>query len=115
MAILPRQRLWEKKLAIEQAIACLPDNSVLLSFDEKGKTAIKVYGGQKYVFKRYYHTPYCQKIKSICDLFMARNLRTGKRHYTFFDWKNSFIVTQFLEELLVIYPNMDIYIIWDGW
>ena len=51
MAILPRQRLWEKKLAIEQAIACLPDNSVVLSFDEKGKTAIKVYGGQKYVFR----------------------------------------------------------------
>lgn len=87
----------------------------MLSFDEKGKTAIKVYGGQKYVFKGYYHTPYGQKVKGICDLFMARNLRTGKRHYTFFDWKNSFIVTQFLEQLLVIYPNGNIYIIWDGW
>ena len=46
---------------------------------------------------------------------MARNLHTGKRHYTFYDWKNSFIVTQFLEKLLEIYPDVDIYIIWDGW
>jgi len=115
MAILPRQRLWEKKLAIEQAIACLPDNSVVLSFDEKGKTAIKVYGGQKYVFRGYYHVPYGQKVKGICDLFMARNIHTGKRHYAFYDWKNSFIVTQFLEKLLSLYPCMDIYIIWDGW
>ena len=88
---------------------------MLLSFDEKGKTAIKVYGGQKYVFTGYYHIPYGQKVKGICDLFMARNLHTGKRHYTFYDWKNSFIVTEFLEKLLEIYPDMDIYIIWDGW
>lgn len=46
---------------------------------------------------------------------MARNIHTGKRHYAFYDWKNSFIVTEFLEKLLEIYPNMDIYIIWDGW
>ena len=46
---------------------------------------------------------------------MARNVHTEKRHYAFYDWKNSFIVTEFLEKLLDIYPNMDIYIIWDGW
>jgi transposase len=88
---------------------------VLLSFDEKGKTAVKVYGGRKYVFKGYYHIPYGQKVKGICDLFMARNVHNGKRHHLFFDWKNSFIVTQFLETLLELYPGMDVYIIWDGW
>lgn len=87
----------------------------MLSFDEKGKTAIKKYGGQKYVFRGYYHIPYGQKVKGITDLFMARNMHTNKRHYEFFDWKNSFIVTQFLERLLEIYPENDIYIIWDGW
>lgn len=40
---------------------------------------------------------------------------TGKRHYWFYDWKNSFIVVEVLEKLLDIYPNKDIYIIWDGW
>ena len=87
----------------------------MLSFDEKGKTAIKKYGGQKYVFGGYYHIPYGQKVKGITDLFMAKNLHTGKRHHTFYDWKNSFIVTQFLEKLLEIYSSKDIYIIWDGW
>ena len=46
---------------------------------------------------------------------MARDMRTGKRHYAFFDWKNSFIVTQFYKQLLDIYPTQDIYIIQDGW
>ena len=96
-------------------MACCPENTVVLSFDEKGKTAIKKYGGQKFTFKGYYHIPYGQKVKGICDLFMARNIHTGKRHYTFYDWKNSFIVTQFLEKLLEQYPERDIYIIWDGW
>ena len=96
-------------------MACCPENTVVLSFDEKGKTAIKKYGGQKYSFRGYYHTPYGQKVKGITDLFMARNLHDGRRHYEFFDWKNRFIVTQFLEKLLEIYPNVHIIIIWDGW
>ena len=87
----------------------------MLSFDEKGKTAIKKYGGLKYVFGGYYHIPYGQKVKGICDLFMVRNIHTGERHHGFFDWKNSFIVTQFLEKLLDIYPGKIINIIWDGW
>lgn len=87
----------------------------MLSFDEKGKTAIKIYGGQKYVFPGYYHIPYGQKTKGITDLFMVRNMHTGERIHTFYDWKNSFIVTQFLEKLLAEYPEKDIYIIWDGW
>lgn len=76
---------------------------------------MKKYGGQKFVFRGYYHVPYGQKVKGITDLFMARNLHTGKRHYTFYDWKNSYIVTQFLEELLALYPTKEIQIIWDGW
>lgn len=42
-------------------------------------------------------------------------MHTGERHYTFYDWKNSFIVTQFLEKLLELYPDKTIIIIWDGW
>lgn len=54
-------------------------------------------------------------MKGITDLFVARNLHTGERHYTFFDWKNSFIVTQFYRELMNFYPDKEIYIIQDGW
>jgi len=96
-------------------LACCPKNTVVLSFDEKGKTAIKKYGGQKFSFKGYYHIPYGQKVRGIMDLFMAKNLHNGKRHYAFFDWKNSFMVTQFLEKLLEFYPEVFIIIIWDGW
>lgn len=96
-------------------LAFCPENSVVLSFDEKGKTAVKKYGGQKYAFGGYYHIPYGQKVKGICDLFMARNMHTNKRHYSFYGWKNSFIVTEFLEKLLLIYPGKNIYIIWDKW
>ena len=45
----------------------------------------------------------------------AINIHTGDIHYWFYDWKNSFIVTQFLEQLLELYHGVDIYIIWDGW
>lgn len=54
-------------------------------------------------------------MKGITDLFVARNMHNGKRHYAFYDWKNSFIVSQFFEELLDIYPNETLYIIQDGW
>lgn len=48
-------------------------------------------------------------------MFAARNIHTRQIHYCFYDWKNSFIVVQFLEILLEIYAGMDVYIIWDGW
>ena len=96
-------------------LACPPANSVVLSFDEKGKTAIKHYGGRKYSFRGYYHIPYGQKVKGICDLFAARNVHNNDVHYEFYDWKNSFIVIDFLEKLLEKYPCGDIYIVWDGW
>lgn len=89
--------------------------SVVLSLDAKGRTAVKIYGGQRYVFNGYYHTPYGQKVKGVCDLFAARNIHTGQIHYSFYDWKNSYIVVDFLQKLLDIYPDKTIYIIWDGW
>ena len=67
------------------------------------------------MFEGYYHIPYGQKVIGVCDLFSARDIHTGKRHYWFYDWKNSFIVIEVLEKLLEIYPTEDIYIIWDGW
>lgn len=88
---------------------------MVLSFDEKGKTAVKKYGGQKYCFGGYYHIPYGQKVKGICDLFAVRNVHNKKIHFEFYDWKNSFIVIDFLEKLMEVYSNQDLYIIWDGW
>jgi len=39
----------------------------------------------------------------------------GGVHYQFYDWKNSYIVTEFLEEIKECYPGKILYIIWDGW
>lgn len=96
-------------------MAKAPENSVVLSFDEKGQTAIKQYGGQKYSQRRYYHIPYGQKVNGICNLFAARNIHENKIHHKYYDWKNSFIVIDFYEELLKIYPDKKIYIIQDCW
>lgn len=86
-----------------------------LSFDEKGRTAIKTYGGTRWTRKAYYHVPYVQKVKGMFDLFAARNIHTGEVHYKFYGWKNSFIVTDFYEYLLKLYPDKDIYVIRDNW
>jgi transposase len=67
------------------------------------------------MFGGYYHTPYGQKVKGICDLFAARDLHSGEVYHEFYDWKNSFIVINFLERLLSTCPDKYIYIIWDGW
>lgn len=45
----------------------------------------------------------------------AINIHTGKIHYWFFDWKNSFIVIECFEDLLKIYPDKEIYVILDCW
>jgi hypothetical protein len=37
---------------IESLIEKSPPNSVVLSFDEKGKTSIKQYGGKKWTVKK---------------------------------------------------------------
>ena len=43
------------------------------------------------------------------------NIKTGKVHYWFYDWKNSFIVIECLENLLEEYHNKEIYVIMDNW
>lgn len=86
-----------------------------MSYDEKGQTAIKKYGGQTFCFRGYYHIPYGQKVKGICNLFAARNIHEDKVHHKYYDWKNSFTVIDFYQELLKIYSNKIIYIIQDGW
>ena len=43
------------------------------------------------------------------------NIKTGKVHYWFHDWKNSFVVIECLEKLLEEYPEKEIYIIMDNW
>lgn len=86
-----------------------------MSFDEKGKTAVKQYGGRKYVFNGHYHTPYGQRVRGVCDLLAARNVHTGEIVYKFYDWKNSYTVCEFLKCLLDEYEGQDVCIIWDGW
>lgn len=93
-----------------------PEGSVVLSFDEKGKTPVKQYGGIRWQTGRHYYTPYNQKVKGMFDIFAAKNVHSGDRHYRFYLWKNSFIVIDFIEWLAnEIYPNKDLYIILDGW
>lgn len=43
------------------------------------------------------------------------NVRTGKIHYWFYDWKNSFVVIECLEKLLEEYSGKEIYVIMDNW
>lgn len=88
---------------------------MVLSFDEKGKTAVKVYGGMKWTKNAYYHVPYKQKVVRLFDLFAARNLHDGNVHHRFYLWKNSFVVIDFYEHMLALYPDKDIYVIRDGW
>ena len=42
-------------------------------------------------------------------------MHSGEVYHEFYDWKNSFIVINFLERLLSTCPDKYIYIIWDGW
>ncbi len=43
------------------------------------------------------------------------NVRTGKIHYWFHGWKNSFVVMECLERLLDEYPGKEVYAIMDNW
>lgn len=88
----------------------------MISFDEKGRTPVKQYGGKKWSKDKHYYTSYAQKIKGIFDIFAAKNIHTGIRHHRFYSWKNSFIVIDFIDWLLKkIYPDNDLYIILDRW
>jgi transposase len=93
-----------------------PLNSVVLSFDEKGRTPVKQYAGTKWTPEKYYFTPYAQKVKGLFDVFAAKNIHTGKRHCRFYSWKNSFIVIDFIDWLLhTVYPDKDVYLVLDCW
>jgi len=88
---------------------------VVLTFDEKGKTPIKQFEGRKWCVEKKYFIPERQKVKGVVNLFAARNLHSGKFHYKFYDFKNSFIVIDFFSYLLDIYSDKTIYIILDNW
>lgn len=93
-----------------------PPNSVVLSFDEKGRTPVKEFSGRKWTIDENYRIPYSQKVKSLVDIFAAKNIHTEKRHYGFYDWKNSFTVIDFVSKLLNdVYTDKEIYLILDGW
>ena len=63
-----------------------------------------------------YRIPYAQKVKGLFDIFAVKNVHSGERHCKFYDWKNSFIVVDFLEWVLhKVYPNQIVHLILDGW
>lgn len=99
-----------------------PENSVVLFFDEKGKTPIKQYEGKKWFDDRdeeennvIYKVPGKQKVKGLVDYFAAKDFHTGRIYHAFYDWKNAFIVIDFFERLLREIPNKIIYVILDCW
>jgi transposase len=88
---------------------------IVFSFDEKAKIAIKEYKGYAYTkHKKIFYTEK-QKVKGLLEMPAAINIHTGKIHYWFFDWKNSFIVIECFENLLKIYPDKEIYVFVDNW
>ena len=59
--------------------------------------------------------PSKQKVKGLLEMPAGINIKTGKVHYWFYDWKNSFVVIECLEKLLMEYPDKYIYVIMDNW
>lgn len=88
---------------------------MVVSFDQKGRTPIKQFGGRKWTNERHYRVSTNQEVKGLFNLFAARNVHTGDFHYKFYDFKNSFVVIDFFEYLLKIYTDKHIYIILDNW
>ena len=87
----------------------------MFSYDEKAKIAIKEYGGYDYTKKKKIKVPAKQKVKGLLEMPAAINIHTGKTHYWFYDWKNSFVVIECFEDLIKKYPDKDIYVIVDCW
>jgi transposase len=56
-----------------------------------------------------------QTVKGLFDLVAAKNIHNGNFHYKYYDFKNSFIITDMLQYLLDVYPNKHLYIILDNW
>lgn len=92
-----------------------PPDSVVLSFDEKGRIAVKQFEGYKWLQDKSYYMPDRQKVRGVMDLIAARNLHNGDFIYKFYSWKNSFIVVDMFEYLLQCYPGKHLYIIIDNW
>jgi len=88
---------------------------VVISFDEKAKIAIKEYSGSIYTKEKSVFYPAKQKVKGLLEMPAGLNIKKGKVHYWFYDWKNSFIVIECLEKLLAEYPDKQIYVIVDNW
>lgn len=93
-----------------------------MSFDEKGKTPIKQYEGKRWNddkneqgLNAIYKVPDKQKVKGLVDYFAAKDIFTGKIYYSFYDWKNAFIVVDFCERLLRLITDKIIYLILDRW
>ena len=87
----------------------------MFSFDQKAKIAIKQYNGYIYTKEKKVKHPEHQKVKGLLEILAAINIHTGEIHHWFFNWKNSFIVIECLEDLLKKYTGKDIYVIIDNW
>ena len=89
---------------------------MVLSFDEKWRTPVKQYGGMKWDSNKHYRISYNQKVNGLFDIFAVKNVHTRERHYRYYDWKNSFIVIDFIDWLSTnVYPDKEIYLILDNW
>jgi len=87
----------------------------VFSFDQKAKIAIKQYNGYIYTKEKMVKHPEHQKVRGLLEMPAAINIHTGDIHHWFFDWKNSFIIIECLEDLFKKYPEKDIYVIIDNW
>jgi transposase len=92
-----------------------PPNSVVISFDEKAKIAIKEYGGHIWTKDKRPRYPARQHVKGLLEMVAGLNIHSGEIHYWFHDWKNSFIIIHCLERLLAAYPGKEVYVILDNW
>ena len=68
-----------------------------------------------YTKEKYATYPAKQKVNGLLEMPAGINVRTGKIHYWFYDWKNSFVVIDCLESLLEEYPGKEVYAIMDNW
>ena len=101
---------------IDKLFASPPPNSIVLSFDEKGKTPIKKFSGRKWTNEKRYRIPYAQKVKGLVDIFAAWDPHNEKIYYKFYDWKNAYILIDYFEWLLgTVFLKEQLYIILDGW
>lgn len=116
MDVQQRSKFFKKKVIIDELKTNPPQNSVILSFDEKGKTPVKDFEGSTWhATDHKYLVATKQKVKGIVDYFAAKNIHSGKLYHRFYDWKNAFCIVDFFERLLKEIPDKIIYIILDCW